>query len=363
VVEFQIKELEQLDSETLSLHWLVTHGSNPYGDEIASGEHTMILPGHNAAGQSIPVRATLDLLSEIPAQLLADELTLHAWVSGEDMVGHEMVSDIQFNSRNVPFASWQIQQLKAELIVEDSDLSYSRSGDVYVDDVIMVTIQVHNLGEVYGAAELTFVEVDTENERRIITAVPVVLGVDPSGVSEAHIDWVPEREGHFHIVVLMDGVEVAEGLVLTTSQPPDSGILSDLEANGFTLEWIGILGGLFILLAAVVVIAMRAGGAPEDEWFEENADATSTVENEFAGGDSQAMSAAEWATMQAGQQWTPEQIAQWQQSQAQGMQNQQQWTPEQIAWWQQQQMQQYGGQGQQGWEGYQQAQHDSYYQK
>jgi hypothetical protein len=45
------------------------------------------------------------------------------------------------------------------------------------------------------------------------------------------------------------------------------------------------------------------------------------------------------------------------------MQNQQQWTPEQIAWWQQQQMQQYGGQGQQGWEGYQQAQHDSYYQK
>ena len=144
----------------------------------------------------------------------------------------------------------------------------------------------------------------------------------------------------------MGGEEVATGDVVTVTQPADTGLLADLNEKGFSIQWIGVLTGLLIILGAVVVIGMRASGAPKQDWFDEDDDATAVVEAEF----------------NQNQQWTPEQIAQWQQSQAQGMQTQQQWTPEQIAWWQQQQMQQYG-QTQQGWEGYQQVQQDSNNQK
>ena len=347
VVEIQVKEFEQLDIDTVRLNWIVTHGSNPYGDEIASGQNTVVLPAHNPAGEAIPVRATLELQSVIPAVLLSDELTLHAWITGKDMVGNEMVSDIQFNSEGSPFAAWRIQQLQADLLVEDADLSYSRSGEIELGETVMVTVLVHNLGEVYGVAELTLKEVDSEGVSRVITPVYATVGVDPSGSSQAQIDWVPESEGHYFIVVSMGGEEVATGDVVTVTQPADTGLLADLNEKGFSIEWIGILAGLLILLGTVVVIGMRASGAPKQDWFDEDDDATAVVEAEFN---------------QTQQQWTPEQIAQWQQSQAQGMQTQQQWTPEQIAWWQQQQMQQHG-QTQQGWEGYQQVQQDSNYQK
>ncbi|HIO57316.1 MAG TPA: hypothetical protein EYN30_01385 [Candidatus Poseidoniales archaeon] len=346
VVEIQVKEYEQLDIDTLRLNWVVTHGSNPYGDEIASGQSTVVLPAHNPAGEAIPVRATLELQSVIPAAMLSEELTLHVWITGQDMVGNEMVSDVQFNSAGSPFASWIIQQLQADLLVEDSDLSYSRSGEIELGDTVMVTVLVHNLGEVYGVAELTLNEVDSEGVSRVITPVYATVGVDPGGSSEAQIDWVPESEGHYFIVVIMGDNEVATGVVVTVTQPADTGILADLNEKGFSIEWIVILGGLLILLGSVVVIGMRAGGAPKQDWIDEEGDATAVVEAEFT----------------QNQQWTPEQIAQWQQSQAQGMQNQQQWTPEQIAWWQQQQMQQVG-QTQQGLEGYQQGHQDSNYQK
>ena len=346
VVEIQVKEFEQLDIDTVRLNWLVTHGSNPYGDEIASGQNTVVLPAHNPAGGAIPVRATLELQSVIPAVMLSDELTLHAWITGKDMVGNEMVSDIQFNSEGSPFAAWRIQQLQADLLVEDADLSYSRSGEIELGETVMVTVLVHNLGEVYGVAELTLKEVDSEGVSRVITPVYATVGVDPSGSSQAQIDWVPESEGHYFIVVSMGGEEVATGDVVTVTQPADTGLLADLNEKGFSLEWIVVLAGLLIILGAVVVIGMRASGAPKQDWFDEDDDATPVVEAEF----------------NQNQEWTPEQIAQWQQSQAQGMQTQQQWTPEQIAWWQQQQMQQHG-QTQQGWEGYQQVQQDSNYQK
>ena len=346
VVEIQVKEFEQLDIDTVRLNWLVTHGSNPYGDEIASGQNTVVLPAHNPAGGAIPVRATLELQSVIPAVMLSDELTLHAWITGKDMVGNEMVSDIQFNSEGSPFAAWRIQQLQADLLVEDADLSYSRSGEIELGETVMVTVLVHNLGEVYGVAELTLKEVDSEGVSRVITPVYATVGVDPSGSSQAQIDWVPESEGHYFIVVSMGGEEVATGDVVTVTQPADTGLLADLNEKGFSLEWIVVLAGLLIILGAVVVIGMRASGAPKQDWFDEDDDATAVVEAEF----------------NQNQEWTPEQIAQWQQSQAQGMQTQQQWTPEQIAWWQQQQMQQHG-QTQQGWEGYQQVQQDSNYQK
>ncbi|MAE38649.1 MAG: hypothetical protein CL969_03320 [Euryarchaeota archaeon] len=366
MIELKIEELEQLDVETVSLHWLVTHGSNPLGDEVARGESTVTLPGHNAAGSAIPVRATIDLQSVIPAVMLSEELSLHVWITGQDMVGQHMVSDVLFNSEGSPFASWQIQQLKAILLVEDSDMSYSNNGEIYLGDTIIVTVIVHNVGEVYGYAKLTLEEVNSEDERISITDVPTTIGVEPDKSSEAHIDWIPEKPGHYYIVVTMDEQEVATGLVITVNEPDsESSIFGDLDANGFTIEWLGILGGLFILLTLIVVVAFRSGGNTEKDWFDENAEVIYDVEEDSnSPKDTTGMQAylqyLQQENHEQQQQITTEQYAQWQQYNA--AQQQQQMTAEQYeqwqqwAAWQQAQQQQYAQQ--QGWSGYQQAQHD-----
>ena len=100
------------------------------------------------------------------------------------------------------------------------------------------------------------------------------------------------------------------------------------------------------MLTAIIVIAIRAGGPiDEDEWADD-VDATASLEAEMnGGGDSAAIAASEWATMQAqssdlGQptEWTPEQIAWWQGQQS--AQSGSSWTPEQIDEWRRQQGQQ-----------------------
>ena len=366
MVELKVEEMEQLDVETLSLHWLVTHGSNPQGDEVARGQSPMTLPGHNAAGSAIPVRATIDLQTAIPEEMLAEELSLHVWITGQDMVGQQMVSDILFNSERSPFASWDIQQLKAIILIEDSDLTYSNSGEIYVGDTIVVSVDVHNIGQIDGYAQLTLEEVDSAGLRRSITEIPTNVGVESGSSNEARIDWTPEKQGHYHIVVTVDGEEVASGVSVTVNDPPDSGLLSDLDAKGFTIEWLGIIGGLFIILTLIVVVGLRSGGNNEKEWFEENDDVLSE-ESEQDANQSETTSEMQAYLNHLNQggheqqnQITPEQYAQWQQYSA--AQQQQRMTNEQyeqwLQWvaWQQAQQQQYAQQ--QGWSGYQQAQYD-----
>ena len=346
VVELQIDEREQLDGESLSLHWLVTHGSSPYGDEIASGNSSMHLPSHNAAGEAIPVRATFNLAGAIPAQYLPNELAVHVWVAGSDMVGHQMVSDIQFNSPNKPLAMWTLQRLEAKLVVDRNNLSYSHYSDLVSGQSVTVTVAVENLGQVHGTAEITLIQVGAQGEEVVVTPVARQVGVDPRSSSIVQIDWLLKSSGHFHIKVLMDGEEVAIGETISVDEAKAEGLLGDLQQRGFTLEWLVILGGLFIMLTAIIVIAIRAGGPiDEDEWADD-VDATASLEAEMnGGGDSAAIAASEWATMQAqssdlGQptEWTPEQIAWWQGQQS--AQSGSSWTPEQIDEWRRQQGQQ-----------------------
>jgi len=368
MVELKVEEMEQLDVGTLSLHWVVTHGSNPQGDEIARGQSPVSLPGHNAAGSAIPVRATIDLQTAIPAEMLSEELSLHVWITGQDMVGQQMVSDVLFNSERSPFASWEIQQLKAILLVEDSDISYSNSGEIYLGDTILVSVTVHNIGEVYGYAQLTLEEVDSEGSRRSITDVSTNVGVESGMSSDARIDWIPENHGHYHIVVMIDGQEVASGVSITVNEPPESGIIANLDAKGFSIEWLGILGVLFIIFTLIVVVGLRSGGNNEKEWFEENEDVISEAEdtNQSESTEMEAyLNHLNQGNYEQQNQITPEQYAQWQQYNA--AQQQQRMTSEQYEQWQQwaawQQAQQQQFAQQQGWSGYQQAQYDYYQNK
>ena len=351
VIELHVKELEQLDVDTLQLHWRVVRGQSPQGDEIASGSSAVTLPGHNAAGSEIPVRATIDINSEVPAPFLTESLSLHIWLTGQDMVEHEMVSDISFNSAGSPFASWQIERLLPQFSVEAEDILYSRSGSVEVGRTVMVSITVHNGGDVHGFAEIRLEEVDADGEKRSLTPVAASVGVSPAQSEQTHIDWVPTAAGHYTILVILDGEVVAEGEVLNVVEPAETGWQASLEERGFTLQWLLILGLLLVILLSVVVVAMRTGGSGYDEWGDDEGDVASQVESEMQAQDaptpiSAAHAAAEYDPYAAAAQ------------QQQQQQQQQQMTPEQIAAWQQWQ----AGQ-QQGWSGYQQAQYQQGYEK
>jgi hypothetical protein len=247
----------------------------------------------------------------------------------------------------------------------------------------MVSITVHNRGDVHGFAEIRLEEVDADGGRRSLTPVAASVGVSPSQSEQTHIDWVPTAAGHYTILVILDGEVVAEGEVLNVVEPAETGWRASLEEKGFTFQWLFILGLLLVILLSVVVVAMRSGGSGYDEWGDDEADVASEVDSEMQAQDSQMYARAAAAPVapvasqydpygsaaQQQQQMTPEQIAAWQQQQQMtpeqiaAWQQQQQMTPEQIAAWQQWHQWQAMGQQQQGWDGYQQAQYQQGYEE
>ncbi|MBS72073.1 MAG: hypothetical protein CMO20_03850 [Thermoplasmata archaeon] len=356
IIELKINEMEQLDVETLKIHWIVTHGSNHHGDKIANGENHVTLPGHNAAGSAIPIRSTIDLESVITEERLTEELSLHIWISGQDMVGQQMVSDVQFNSETNPFASWQIQQLKSNLIIEDSDLSFSHNGELDLGDTILITVTVHNTGEVHGTALINLDEVNSKGERTLVTNTPTSIGVYPGDTSEAYIEWTPENAGRHHVVVIMNGDDSATGIVINVVEVSNSGIISSLDSKGFTIEWLGILGSLFIILTLVVIVGIRSkGNNTEDIWHENNPEESIVDESQY-NDEIEAYNQYLQQGNYQNQQITQDQYVQWQQYTAN--QQQQQMTNEQYAQWQQWAAWQQQYYNQEGWSDYQQAQYD-----
>ena len=97
------------------------------------------------------------------------------------------------------------------------------------------------------------------------------------------VDWSPNSDGRYVILVYLDGDLSATGDPLDVLQPVDEGLLSG-DDLGFTL----IIGLMFILLAVilvgVVMVAVRNGGDGDDwdDYDEEVWDHTDEFEREEA---------------------------------------------------------------------------------
>ncbi len=334
-VELKVNEQEQLDIDSVRLNWRVTVGSNPEGEEVNSGAETMTLPAHNAAGEEIPLRATFDLNSMIPGTRLVEPLALHIWVTGADMVGHAMVSDIQFNSPSKPFASWSIQQLHSEMVMGEDDLIYSHKGEIDLGDEVLLTVRMLNEGEIYGFANVTLTEIHSDGSTRTLTTIPELIQAAPGEVGSMQFGWTPDRLGHVWVVVSVDGEQTVTGDSIHVVDPGGAdGVLGQLEERGITQQLLMVLAVMAVVLVAIAFMAIRSKGAVHSE----DGDLTGEVEAQMAADDS--------ATQQA----TAEQWAQWQQ-------------------WQVYAQQQQAGYGeydptQQGWGGYDQQQYwDQYRQQ
>ena len=318
-IELKIKEEVRLDTDSLYLSWRVVEGTRVNSPTLYEGNTSLTLPAYNPSGDAIPVRAVVDLATGVPAALLNSDLTLHAWVIGQDMVGNQMVSDVTYNSPEAPFGSWLLQKRMPDMLITQQDLNYSSYAPLELGGMIEVTVTVHNLGNVYGVAEVYVEEVSSDMSITQVTTSAATIGVDPGKSSDLVIEWSPSQAGYQKVQVRFNGDVVAVGEEISIHEPVGDDIMSQLEQKGFTIELLGLLGLLLVMLLCVVLISSRVSRVDESDW-EESLDSAEEVEQE-APSPHQGM--------------TPEQFAAWQQ-----------W----AAW------QQYGQQQQsqyQGWESYQ----------
>ena len=275
-IEVIISELEQINSENLFLHWKVIRGSDVRATPLAFGESTMVVSGGNLAGQSIIATTSLNLIESIPEQYHSDELYLHIWVTGSDMAGNNMQTPNGANIDENPFASWPIER-RAPVFILDDDVTYSRSGDVSAGENVMITISVRNEGEVDGTARVRLTEIHLdENLNRELTAVPIEISVSAGGRTLHHIDWQPEDTGRQWIVVTLEDGTAVNGPTINIVGAEESSFLGSIF-EGVNIVWTILFIGLMILLASVVLIAIRSGGSAEsalhgtdDMWDEDS---------------------------------------------------------------------------------------------
>jgi hypothetical protein len=259
-IDIRLAELEQIDADSLILHWKVIRGTDVRATPLVQGEISLAIEGGNLAGQSIIAGATLDLASEIPSEYFSDELRLHIWIEGSDMAGNAMQTPQGTNRDENPFASWSIERRAPVFLLDDADVTYSRSDNVEVGENVMITIALRNDGEVAGTARLHLTEVHLDGTTRDLTAVPFEVDVPAGGRTLHHIDWEPDREGRQWIRVTVEDSSTVNGPTLRVVEAADEGLVGAIF-GGVNLVWTLLFIGLLLLLAGVLMIALRSGGS------------------------------------------------------------------------------------------------------
>ncbi len=274
-INIQISELEQIDAESLVLHWKMIRGTDVTSTPLAYGDAPLIIEGGNLAGQSIIAGTTLDITDSIPDEYFADNLRFHIWIEGQDMAGNPVQTSSDSNYEDKPFASWAIERRAAEFEVVDGDITYSKSGDIESGENVMVTIAVRNDGEVDGTVRLFLTEVHLDGSTRELTAIALEQTIPTGERGLVNMDWVPSENGRQWIRVTMDDGTIATGPTLNVVEEEDSGFLGSIF-GGVDLVWAVLFTGLILLLASVLMIALRSGGSntsyldeSDDYWEDE----------------------------------------------------------------------------------------------
>jgi hypothetical protein len=272
----QISELEQIDADSLVLHWKVIRGADASATPLTYGESPLTIEGGNLAGQSIIAGATLDISDSIPEEYYSDILRLHIWIEGHDMAGNPVQTPLDSNLEHNPFATWFIEQRSPEFEVVDDDITYSKSGDVESGENVMVTIAVRNDGDVDGTVRLYLTEVHLDGTTRELTAIALEETIPAGERGLVNMDWIPSNTGRQWIRVTMEDGSMATGPTINIVEDEDSGFLGSVF-GGVDLIWAILFVALLLLLASVLMIALRSGGSntsyldeTDDYWEDED---------------------------------------------------------------------------------------------
>ena len=273
-IDVQISELEQIDADSLVLHWKVTRGADASVTPLVRGESPLVIEGANLAGQSII--AGTQITVEIPEQYFADDLRFHIWVEGQDMAGNSVQTPASSNTGDLPFASWSIERRSATFSLVDGDITYSKSGDIEIGQNIMITIAVRNDGEVNGTVKLYLTEVHLDGTTEELTSMAVEADISAGDRGLVTYDWKPTNDGRQWIRVSLADGTMATGPTVNIVESEGDGFLGSVF-GGVDFIWVVMFLGLLLLLASVILIALRSGGSnmsyldeTDDYWEDED---------------------------------------------------------------------------------------------
>ena len=279
-IEMTINEQGEINRDDITLNWALVK-RNDASRTVAYGTASVEVMGTSLSGQAIPTLTTFSINGDIPNTAFMEELDLQVWITGTDRAGNAFTSTSSFNSGSSPFAVWEIETLGPRFTVED-DLVYSRRGSSEVQQSLIISAQVRNIGEIDGTAIVTFMAEKSDGTQTKINIDPLEIDIVEGERQTVDIDWTPQNTGRYTIVVLLDGQSSATGESIEIVEAANEGLLSG-DDIGFTV----VIGFMFVLLfgilVAVVMIAIRSTGADDwDEYDEEMWDQTEEYELEEA---------------------------------------------------------------------------------
>jgi len=323
-IELRLSEQEKLNLDSLQLFFKVSYASSPNGAALIEGSSPLNVSG-SPVGQSIAAFATFDVASRLPEDSFSDALVLSIWVKGSDLAGNGMQSSTLFNSGSSPFASWDIENLAAD--IELTQVTYSRSGDLEIDQTTMVTIEFRNSGFATDSMKFFVYEVGRDGANRSLTPVPISVVVPVDERLTYDIDWIPETKGERWVVIVLDDGSSLEGKHINVKQTGNDEALSG-ALEGVSMSWLVVISVLLLILTLTVSFALRSGGSSEssldgtDDWDDEWEDDKKT-ESTYAS-PSEAMAGVQSPTpdYQNQQTWGQEQVG-YHQQQAPQVDNQQ----------------------------------------
>ena len=263
------------------LNWALVK-RNDVSRTVAQGTAPLDTSSSSLAGKSIPSTSLIEISGDIPNSAFMEALELRVWVSGADRAGNQYTSTAAFNSAQSPFAIWEVEILGPEFAIFE-DLVYSKRSGVTIGESLTISADVRNIGELDGQVGIKFIAESTDGTQIEINQEPIPVDIREGERMTVPVDWSPNKDGRYVILVYLDGGLSATGEPIDVLQPVDEGLLSG-EDLGFTL----IIGLMFILLAVilvgVVMVAVRNGGDGDDwdDYDEEFWDQTDELEKEEA---------------------------------------------------------------------------------
>jgi len=275
-LEMTINEQGEINRDAITLHWSLVK-RNDVTRTVAHGTKNVEVMGTSLSGQAIPTLTTFSVTGDIPNSAFMEQLDLHIWITGADRAGNDFTSTSSFNSATSPFAVWEIETLGARFSIDD-ELVYSKRGSSEVQQSIIISAQVRNIGEIDGIASVIFKAEKSDGTQIKINLDPLEIDISEGERATVDIDWTPQETGRYTILVELNGEIETTGESIEIVEPAKQGLFSG-DDIGFTVV-IGLMFTLlFGILVAVVMIAIRStGGDDWDEYDDELWDQTEELE-------------------------------------------------------------------------------------
>ena len=249
--DIRIKELEEIDPDSLELNWRLVKGSEADGEIVLSGVDALSLPEGILSSQQIRAMAVVGILAEVDEDVFLESTSLHIWVTGRDIAGNPVFSSSTLNSETAPFATWSIERYRPIWEVSSDDIDLPLGG-LEVNQVHSIPITLRNEGMAGGTGEVWITGHDLVGDSYDLFKQDIYVA---SGESELlTIEWQPKSIGLQWLEIYVDGELLVSSAEVDVRPMQESGSWLGIEGVDdsvmiiFTILLLALVGIVFLFL-------------------------------------------------------------------------------------------------------------------